>query len=85
MGPPLIFFLPGIELGILTGMPFLVVIGRRHVHAAVHPICFTSMERAPYVIILVVAAHRGPNILEEPLAELPVPALIFGGVGHTTL
>ena len=39
------------------------------------------MERAPCVILLVGAAHRGPDILEEPLAELPGPALIHSGVG----
>ena len=55
--------------------------GRWHVHAAVHPVCFTSMERAPCIILLVEAAHRGPNILEEPLAKLPGPALIRSGVG----
>ena len=55
--------------------------GRWHVHAAVHPVCFTSMEMAPCVIILVRAAHRGHGILKEPLAELPGPALSGSGVG----
>ena len=52
-----------------------------HIHAAVHPVCFASMERATCVIILVGAAHRGLNILEEPIAELPGPALSRSGVG----
>ena len=55
--------------------------GRWYVHTAVHPVCFTSMERASCVILLVRAAYRGPDIPEDPLAELPGPALIRGGVG----
>ena len=39
------------------------------------------MERAPCIILLVGAAQRGTNILEEPLAELTGPTLICGGVG----
>ena len=39
------------------------------------------MDRAPHVILLVGAAQRGPDILEEPLAELPGPVLIHGGFG----
>ena len=81
MGPTLLFFLLVIELGILTGLPFFVVMRRRHVHAAVHPVCFTSMERAPCVIIFIGAAHCGPDILEEPLAKLPGTAFICGGFG----
>ena len=74
-------FLPVIEIGILTCLPFFVFMRRRHVHADVHPVYFTSMERAPCIIILVGDTQRGPDILEEPLAELPGPALIHGGVG----
>ena len=55
--------------------------GRWHVHAAVHPVRFTSMEMASCIIILVGATHRGPDILKEPLAELPGPALSGSGVG----
>ena len=55
--------------------------GRRHVHAFVHPVCFMAMMRAPCIIILVRAAQCGPNILEESLANLPGPALIRGGFG----
>ena len=43
------------------------------------------MERASCIILLVGAAQRGPDILEEPLAELPGPALIHGGVGLSEL
>ena len=54
--------------------------GRWHVHADVYPVCFTSMERAPCAILLVGDAHRGPDVLEEPLAEIPGPVLICSGV-----
>ena len=54
--------------------------GRWHVHAAVHPVRFTSMEMAPYIILLDGATHRGPEIFKEPLAELPGPALSDSGV-----
>ena len=73
--------LPGIDLGVLTGLSFFVVMRRRYVHATVHPVCFTSMERAPCIILLVGAAQSVPDILEEPLAELSGPALICGGFG----
>ena len=55
--------------------------GRWNVHATVHPVRFTSREMAPCVILLVGAAHRGPDILKEPLARLPGPALSGSGVG----
>ena len=54
--------------------------GRWHVHAAVHPTYFTSMEMAPCVILLVGATYRGPDIFKEPLAELPGLALSDSGV-----
>ena len=60
-------------------------VGRWHVHAAAHPARFTSMERAPCVILLVGAAHCGPDILKEPLAELPGPDLSGSGVGLSGL
>ena len=72
---------PGIELGILTGLPLFVVMRRRHVHASVHPIYLTSVERAPRVSLLVGTVHRGPDILEEPLSEINGPTLIRGGFG----
>ena len=40
-----------------------------------------SMERAPCVILLVGAAHCGPNILKGPLAEIPGPDLSGSRVG----
>ena len=61
-------------------LPALVVVGRWHVHAAVHPVRFTSMEMAPCVIILARATHRGTDIFKEPLAELPSPTLSGSGV-----
>ena len=57
------------------------ILSEQQVHAAVHPVCFTSMERAPCVILIVGVAHRGTDILEEPLAELPGPDSIHSGVG----
>ena len=51
----------------------------------VHPVCFTFMERAPCVILLVGATQCGPNILKETLAEIPGPAFICGGVGLARL
>ena len=66
---------------ILTCLPGFVVVGRWHVHAAVHPIRFTSMEMALCVILLVGATHRGPDILKEPLAKITGPALSGSGVG----
>ena len=54
--------------------------GLWHVHAAVHPVRFTSMEMAPCVILLVGDTHRGTYIFKEPLAEIPSPALSGSGV-----
>ena len=62
-----------------------MVVGLWNVYAAVHPVRFTSMERAPYVILLVGATHHGPDILKEPLAELPGPALSGSRVGLSGL
>ena len=55
--------------------------GRWHAHASVYPVRFTSIERAPCIILLVGAAHYEPDILKEPLVELPGPALSGIGVG----
>ena len=39
------------------------------------------MERAPCVILFVGAANCGPNIFEEPLAQLSGPNLSLSSVG----